>query len=52
MIVFINKISSQPIRPNFKGYDYEKDVRGNNVIRFNYPYANSTLELFKTQKDP
>ena len=50
--VFINKISNPLMKPNFKGYDYEKDVRGNNVLRFNYPYPNSSVEIFKVRKDP
>lgn len=50
--VYINKISNPLTKPHFKGYDYEKDLRGNNVLRFNYPYPNSSIEIFKLKKDP
>lgn len=50
--VFINKISNPMMRPNFKGYDYEKNIYGQNVVRFNYPHQNSSVEIYRVEKSP
>lgn len=53
--MFVNKISSNISKPNFKGFQHETNNVGDPVLRFNYVFdyqsKKAQVELFKVKKN-